>query len=90
MKEMIPLFFAAGHFNYARYGLYYLRSMEHLLDEVKEHFMQGEHTMHHIPGIFNGIWKDMAIETTYMRHGHGKSGIIGLMLNFVLTATHPN
>ena len=90
MKEMIPLFFAAGHFNYARYGLYYLRSMEHLPDEVKEHFMQGEHTMHHIPGIFNGIWKDMAIETTYMRHGHGKSGIIGLTLNFVLTATHPN
>ena len=24
VKDMIPLFFAANHFNYARYGLYYL------------------------------------------------------------------
>ena len=28
VSDMIPYFFAAGHQNYARYGLYYLRSME--------------------------------------------------------------
>lgn len=28
VKEMMPLFYAAAHFNYARYGLYYLRAME--------------------------------------------------------------
>ena len=27
-KEMLPNFFAVGHDNYARYGLYYLRTME--------------------------------------------------------------
>ena len=32
MQQMIPYFFAAGHVNYARYGLYYLRSMERLPD----------------------------------------------------------
>ena len=28
VKEMIPLFFAAGHTHYARYALYYLRAMD--------------------------------------------------------------
>ena len=36
--------------------------------------------MHHTPGFFNGIWSDMAIETTYMRYGHSHSGIIGLIM----------
>ena len=30
VKLMLPYFFAAGHVNYTRYGLYYLRSMEML------------------------------------------------------------
>jgi hypothetical protein len=29
--------------------------------------------MHHEPGIFNGIWSDMAIETTYMHYHHENS-----------------
>ena len=28
VKDMLPYFFASGHVNYARYGLYYLRSMQ--------------------------------------------------------------
>ena len=36
--------------------------------------------MHHNPGLFNGIWSDMAIEITFMRYGHGQSGIIGITL----------
>ena len=51
MKFMMPYFFAAGHINYARYGLYYLRSMESLPNLVLKHFMQGEHVMRHIPGV---------------------------------------
>ncbi|KAK5918218.1 hypothetical protein CgunFtcFv8_002999 [Champsocephalus gunnari] len=27
-----------------------------------------------------GIWSDMAIETTFMRYGHGQNGIIGITL----------
>ena len=36
--------------------------------------------MHHIPGLWNGIWSDMYIETTFMRYGYGKRGIIGVTL----------
>ncbi len=69
MQQMIPYFFAAGHGNYARYGLYYLRSMERLLN--------GEHVMRHNPGVWNGIWSDMFIETTFMRYGKGPGGLVG-------------
>ena len=77
---MIPLFFAAGHTHYARYALYYLRAMDGLPIEVCKHFMAREHTMHHTSGLFNGIWTDMAIETTFMRYGHGRRGIVGITL----------
>ena len=30
VEDMLPYFFASSHANYARYGLYYLRSMQHL------------------------------------------------------------
>ena len=48
--------------------------------DVRQHFMNGEHTIHHNPGLFNGIWSDMANETTFMRYGHEQSGIIGITL----------
>ena len=38
IKAMIQYFFAAGYFNYDRYGIYYLRSMEampYLCDNVE-------------------------------------------------------
>jgi hypothetical protein len=47
VKEMLPIMFAAGHQNYARYGLYYFRTMEAMQEKVLEPFMRGEHTMHH-------------------------------------------
>ena len=43
-------------------------------------FMKGEHVMHHVPGLWNGIWSDMFIETTSMRYVHGPGGIIGINL----------
>ena len=54
--------------------------MEGLPIEVCKHFMAREHTMHHTSGLFNGIWTDMAIETTFMRYGHGCRGIVGITL----------
>ena len=53
VKEMIPYFFAAGHVNYARYGLYYLRTMERLPTEVLTRFLKGEHVMYHKSGFWN-------------------------------------
>ena len=55
--------------------------MHILPEDLKLKFLKGEHTMHHKPGIFNGIWSDMAIETTYMRYGKSKNGLIGLTMN---------
>ena len=81
VHEMMPLFFAASQLNYARYGRYYLREMEAMPEVVRQHFVNGEHTMHHNAGLFNGIWSDMAIETTFMRYGHGQSGIMGTRLS---------
>ena len=42
--------------------------------------MKGQHIMHHNAGLFNGSWNDMAIETTFMRYGHGQSSITGITL----------
>ena len=81
VEEMLPYFFAASHFNYARYALYYVQEMQRLPKVVLDKFLKGEHTMHHRPGIFNGIWSDMAIESTYMRYGKSKNGIVGITLN---------
>ena len=76
----MPYFYASGHVNYARYGLFYLRSMEKLPVEIGGRFMKGEHVMHHIPDLWNGLWSDMYIESTFMRYGHSHEGIIGITL----------
>ena len=78
MQQMIPYFFAAGHVNYARYGLYYLRSMERLPENVLKQFLSGEHVMRHNPGVWNWIWSDMFIETTFMRYGKGPGALVGV------------
>ena len=57
-----------------------LRTMETLPAEVYKHFRAHEHIMHHTPVLFNGIWSDMALETTYMRYDHGCKGIVGITL----------
>ena len=81
VHKMLPYFFASGHVNYARYGLYYLRSMQNMPQDIFTKFMKGEHVMRHQDGLWNGVWSDLFIETTYMRYGHGPSGIIGSTLN---------
>ena len=43
--------------------------------------MDGEHVIRIKDGFFNGIWSDMAIETTYMKVGKGPSGMIGVTTN---------
>jgi hypothetical protein len=78
--ETIPYFFAAGHVNYARYGMCYLRSTEALPGEVLVRFMKGEHVMRHQCVLWNGIWSDTFIETAFMRCGHAPGGVIGIAL----------
>ncbi len=73
VKAMMPYFFAAGHQNYARSGLVYLRAIENLPEIILPYFLKGKHVM-------RGIWTDMFIESTFMRYGHGRQGIIGITL----------
>jgi len=65
---MIPYFFAAVHWNYARDSICYMRSMEKLSGIVLDKFLEGDNVMRHKKGIWNGIWLDMMIETTYIKH----------------------
>ena len=68
---MVPYFFAASHWNYARDSIVYLRTMENLPNSLYDKFMRGEHIVRLRDGDFNGIWTDMGIESTYMKVGKG-------------------
>ena len=46
------------------------------MTQVLDLFMKGEHVMRHIPKIWNGIWCDMYIETTFVRYGQGIMNIV--------------
>ncbi len=43
--------------------------------------------MHHTDRLWNSIWSDLFIKSTYMRYGHGPSGIIGATLSETTLAT---
>ena len=47
---------------------------------LRKMFMRGEHVARHNPGLWNGIWTDMLIETTFMRFGKSRGGIKGIIL----------
>ena len=72
--KMIDYFYAAGHVNYARYVTHYLHSMLSLPEDVKYHFLKGEHTVGLTPGRVNCIWTDQTIESTTMQKGHNAGG----------------
>ena len=54
--------------------------MEYLPTDVHSHFLKGHHVTRHIRGIWNAIWTDQFIETTFMKVGKSTCGIIGVTL----------
>ena len=36
--------------------------------------------MRHQSGIWNGLWSDLFIESTFMRYGHSTGGLVGITL----------
>ena len=80
-EAMVAYMFAANKYNYSRYGLCYVRSMTWLGPEILDRFCQGQQSLHHTAGIYNGQWSDMFIETNWMRKGHGPGSIIGMTEN---------
>ncbi len=80
VKAMMPYFFATGHQSYARLGLVYLRAIENLHESILPYFLKGKHVMRHMKDLWNGVWSDMFIESTFMRYGHGQAGIVRITL----------
>ena len=74
--RIVPCFFAASHWNYARDSIVYLRTMENLSNSLYDKFMRGEHIVRLRDGDFNSIWSDMGFESTYMKVGKGDSLLI--------------
>ena len=73
---MLPLFYAPGHHNSARDGLYYLKSIQSLPENVRYQFLRGGHIVQNKPGAFSGIWTDMVIKMSYMKYGHSSSSCL--------------
>ena len=59
----------------------YCISMQYLHPALFKPFMVGGHVMNHTDGLWKCIWSDLSIESTYLRYGHGPSGIIGATLS---------
>ncbi len=82
MERMVPYFFAAGHWNYARFITWHLIDMQHdLPEEIRESYEHGEHVCRHKDGFFNAVWADQFGEQTYIRYGKAKGGLVGMTLN---------
>ena len=76
-KMRLPYLFAANKHRYFRYGLFYVRSMAWLSPDMEKQFLNGEQTLHHTAGIYNGVPSDQFIESTWMKKGKGQNGVIG-------------
>jgi hypothetical protein len=82
IKRMICYLWAAGHWFYAKYLLWHLIEMEHLLDEEAESmFLSGDHVCRHTDGSWNSVFSDQFGEQTYIRYGKSKGGLVGLTLS---------
>ena len=55
--------------------------MQKLHGETLERFLKGEHVQCHRQALWNRIWTDMFIETTFMYYVHRSGGLIGITLN---------
>ena len=79
-KNMINLFAATGHNNYAKTCRLYLQSIETLEKEhslIHEQFILGNHCVRRTEKIWSGIWTDLSIEQILMRSLKGRGGVIG-------------
>ena len=54
--------------------------MQKLPADVPKKFMAGEHVMRHQKGVWKGVWSDMYIEITFMRHRKCPRGLVGIAL----------
>ena len=84
---MLPYIFAAHKYHYARFGLFYVRSMQWMPEQCQEKFLKGEHALRLKAGINNAVPSDQFIECTWMRKGKSEDGVIGNTQQPQTTAT---
>ncbi len=82
LTRMLPYFFAAGHWNYARHITWHLIEFQTQMDEeALAVFYTGHHVCRHMDGTWNGVFADQFGEQTYIRYGKAKGGLVGLTLS---------
>ena len=82
LQRMIPYFFAAAHWNYARYISWHVLEMTTSLPEsLLAAFLRGEHVCRHQTGVWNSVFLDQFGEQTYIRYGKSKGGLVGKSLS---------
>ena len=79
-KQMINLFAATAHNNYAKTYRLYLQSVDILEKDhpqIFEQFSFGNHTVRRTDMIWSGLWTDLSIEQILMKSLKGRGGGIG-------------
>ena len=79
---MLPYFFAASHWQYARYVAWHVKEMQHMLpDDAKMDLLAGAHVCRHKPGIWNYVSADQFGEQTYIKKCKTPVGLNGLTMS---------
>ena len=82
LTRMLPYFFAAGHWNYARYLSWHIYEFLTQLDEVAlSPFYMGSHVCRHRDGTWNAVFSDQFGEQTYIRQCKARGGLVGMTLS---------
>ena len=77
LKHVIPYFFAANHWNYARYISWHVLDMSSSIpDHMLSAFLRGEHVCRHRDGFWNSVFLDQFGEQTYIPYGKSKGGLV--------------
>ena len=77
IKAMLPYFFAAGPYSYARYLSWFVRQMEHLPHRAKEDLLAGAHVCRH-SDEGTAVPADQFGEQTYIKRGKGSGCMKGI------------
>ena len=78
VSDCLPVFAAAGHFNYLRSAHYYLQEMSNLAEkypDVHRRFVDGFHVVRRSNQFWAGLSSDLVIEQTLMRSLKSTGGL---------------
>lgn len=80
IEDLLPYFFASGHFHYARYLTQHMLEVYHLMPaEAKAELTSGAFVCRHQAGVWNSVSSDQFGEQTAVRIGKG--GLKGVTLS---------